>query len=187
MTEIKYIGEPRVGAQLLAIDRHLHSPCHVFIYSEEPTLSQVVKDVGWGNNNRIRQGGFRVEVGLLWENSTRIKRTREMWLWKNQPKILDPYYKIPDCSLVGTNKGYTRVGISATMAGVVVIKPGVCIAKGICDLYDRDPLIGNFGGLDLEALGRLHPTKGYFDRQLYPWKGSCTLKPVGRCGSVCFC
>ena len=65
---------------------------HLF-FDNIPTLSEVVKAMGWGSNRDIREGKFRIAY------------YPEIGLWKNYPIIKDPYYKVQNTSMVGGSKG----------------------------------------------------------------------------------
>ena len=69
----------------------IESPFGLLVYDEPPTLSEVISDLEWGSNSDIRKKGFRI--------------SRELALWKNVPRILDPQHIIQEDCFVGKNNG----------------------------------------------------------------------------------
>lgn len=68
-------------------------------FKEEPTIEEVIKEVGWGSNRDIRQKGFKVDSGFSEESPFFSQRVKDM------PKITDPKTIIQFNTAVLTPKG----------------------------------------------------------------------------------
>lgn len=69
-------------------------------FSHEPTLSEVIKAIGWGSNRDIRQKGFKVLLAMDWPYNIKY--------WD---RITDPYYKIYLPTLVAKPKGQSILAV----------------------------------------------------------------------------
>lgn len=61
------------------------------------TVSECVKELGWGGNKLIRSGGIRI--------------SKELKLWKMWDVIKDPHTILKEDCYIGTNKGVKVVSV----------------------------------------------------------------------------
>lgn len=77
--------------------------CGIFaglVFSEEPTLGEVIKAAKWGSNRQVRESGFRVDEGFAYQDSPfSSQRVKEM------PRVKDPRMRISHGTAILPPKG----------------------------------------------------------------------------------